>query len=158
MKSDMLVKLYDMPEATGVQSLLENGVAIKRALAPDRAEVLNFVTKTFGAVWEGECAAAFSRTPATCYLAVKNKRVVGFACFDVTALDFFGPTGVAPESRGQGIGRVLLLKCLHSMQEMGYAYAVIGDVGDAAEFYRKSVSAVRIPDSYPGIYSNMISK
>lgn len=158
MKSDMLVKLYNIPEETGCERLGEKGILIKRALAPDCEAVLRFVTETFGNGWRGECAAAFSRTPTSCYIAVSQKQVVGFACFDSTAPDFFGPTGISPDFRGEGIGRALLLKCLHSMKEEGYAYAVIGDTDEASPFYEKTVGAISIPDSFPGIYRNMITE
>lgn len=55
------------------------------------------------------------------------------------------------------MGTVLLLKCLLDMREMGYGYAIIGAASDAIEFYSKVVGATIIPDSYPGIYSRMIS-
>lgn len=158
MKGDMLVKLYNLPEDKEDGGLTEKGILIKRAIAPDRNSVISFVTDTFGKGWGGECAAAFSRTPTKCYIAVSQKKVVGFACFDSTAPDFFGPTGVAPEFRRKGIGRTLLLKCLHSMKEEGYAYAVIGDTDEASSFYEKSVGAIPIPDSYPGFYQNLITK
>jgi predicted N-acetyltransferase YhbS len=54
--------------------------------------------------------------------------------------------------RGQGLGTVLLLECLRSMKELGYAYAIIGGVGPN-EFYAKAVGAIEIPDSTPGIYT-----
>jgi hypothetical protein len=38
------------------------------------------------------------------------------------------------------------------MKEMGYAYAIIGGVGPK-EFYAKTVGAIEIPDSAPGIYT-----
>jgi hypothetical protein len=41
------------------------------------------------------------------------------------------------------------------MKLKGYGYAIIGDVGPA-EFYRKTVGAVEIPDSTPGIYKGMV--
>ena len=39
---------------------------------------------------------------------------------------------------------------------MGYAYGIIGGVGPA-EFYAKTVGATLIPDSTPGIYTDMLS-
>lgn len=54
------------------------------------------------------------------------------------------------------IGKVLLLKCLHAMREAGYAYAIIGGVTDAVEFYTKAVRASIIEGSYPGIYRGLI--
>lgn len=41
------------------------------------------------------------------------------------------------------------------MREQGYAYAIIGGVGPV-EFYAKTVGAVVIEGSDPGIYRGMI--
>ena len=41
------------------------------------------------------------------------------------------------------------------MYTVGYAYAIIGDAGPV-EYYKKTVGAVEIPNSHPGIYKNML--
>jgi hypothetical protein len=41
------------------------------------------------------------------------------------------------------------------LYEMGYVYGIIGGVGPV-EFYRKTVGAIEIPESAPGIYVNML--
>lgn len=46
------------------------------------------------------------------------------------------PTGVSEAGRSRGVGRVLLLVCLHPMRREGYGYAIIGGVG-LFEFYAK---------------------
>ena len=56
------------------------------------------------------------------------------------------------------MGTGLLLSCLHSMWEMGYAYAIIGWADEAAAFYEKTVGAIAIPGSHPAIYQNLIRK
>jgi hypothetical protein len=38
---------------------------------------------------------------------------------------------------------------------MGYVYAIIGHAGPI-EFYQKTVGAIIIPDSDPGIYTNLL--
>jgi hypothetical protein len=38
---------------------------------------------------------------------------------------------------------------------MGYVYGIIGGVGPI-EFYEKTVGAVVVPDSDPGIYSDLL--
>jgi hypothetical protein len=38
---------------------------------------------------------------------------------------------------------------------MGYVYAVIGRAGPV-EFYQKAVGAIVIPDSDPGIYTDLL--
>ncbi len=60
-------------------------------------------------------------------------------------------------SRGMGIGEALLRSCLLAMKDEGYAYAVIGWVDGAEEFYEKTVGATVIEDSFPGVYRNLIS-
>ena len=57
--------------------------------------------------------------------------------------------------RPQGIGKALLLSCLHAMREMGYAYAIIGSIGPQ-KYYEKCVGAMLIPDSTPGIYKDYL--
>ena len=99
-----------------------------------------------------EVEAAFKHEPPTCYIAVRGNAVLGFACYDVTCLNFFGPEGVAAGERGKGIGRALLLATLHAQRAQGYAYSIIGGVGPA-EFYAKTVGAVAIAGSTPGIYT-----
>ena len=42
--------------------------------------------------------------------------MLGFACYDVTCRNFFGPEGVAAKERGHGIGRALLLSALHAQR------------------------------------------
>ena len=66
--------------------------------------------------------AAFSNNPITCYIAVREKKLIGFACYEATARNFFGPMAVLESERRKGIGKALLLKSLESMQELGYDY------------------------------------
>ena len=47
---DLLVKLWNLPAKEPVlQRLSQQGVSIKRVIAPDRARVLQFVDNHFGA-------------------------------------------------------------------------------------------------------------
>jgi len=68
---------------------------------------------------------------------------------------FFGPTGVDEEERGQGIGKALLLACLHGLKDLGYGYGIIGSAGPV-DFYKKCCGAVVIEDSAPGVYRGML--
>jgi hypothetical protein len=58
--------------------------------------------------------------------------------------------------QGRGIGKALLLACLCGLRELGYVYAIIGRAGPI-DFYEKAVGAMVIPDSDPGIYTNLLS-
>lgn len=158
--SDMLVRLFDLSESECCaleETLRGKGIYLKRAMIPDTGRICTFVREHFGEGWSHEAAAGIMRNG--CWIAVKDKKVVGFACFDATMLDFFGPIGVLEEMRGNDIGKALLLKCLLSMREKGYAYAVIGWVGPA-KFYEKCVGAFIIPDpaakNGPRSYHNMV--
>lgn len=152
--SDMLVKLYECPPAAPeVARLREGGVACRRAESFEGAAVLQFVKRHFPN-WADELLAGFAAVPPTVYIATEAGRVSGFACFNATRPNYFGPTGVAEAARGRGIGRALLLLCLESLAAEGYAYAIIGGVGPAS-FYEKAVGATIIPGSEPGIYGDM---
>jgi hypothetical protein len=49
----------------------------------------------------------------------------------------------------------LLFACLEAMKQQGFGYAIIGGVGPAA-FYSKTVGAVAIEGSEPGIYRGLL--
>jgi len=114
-----------------------------------------WVRQTFGAAWASECEVAFSNHPVSCFIAVEDSKIIGFACYDATCKDFFGPEGVSEAARGRGIGKTLLLSCLHAMIAQGYAYAIIGGAGPV-DFYAKTTGAVIIEGSVPGIYRGML--
>ena len=153
---DMLVKLYGLPDLNEeVAALAAAGVDVRRAIAPERWLVADWVRAHFSDHWVSECEVAFARVPASCFIAVEANRVLGFACYDATMRGFFGPTGVEPVTRGRGIGRALLLTALHAMRADGYGYAIIGAAGPA-DFYAKTVGATVIEGSTPGIYRGML--
>jgi GNAT superfamily N-acetyltransferase len=151
--SDLLVKLYDLPDpATAAVRVAAAGIVIRRPLPPDRRAVVRWVEKHFGDRWAGEAETAFARTPAAMHTAVNQVgEICGFACHDVTFRGFFGPAGVPEGLRGQGIGTALLHAALRTMADSGFAYAIIGGSGDD-EFYRKTVNAIPVPGSDPGPY------
>ena len=160
---DMLVNLYNLPYTMRdvidlEEKLAESNILIKRALSPNRKEILSFIQKQFGDGWEGEAAVALGRCPSGVYIALQNKQVVGFACYDATAKGFFGPTGVDNTLRGKQVGTALLYKCLYAMRQDGYAYAIIGWVDGAEKFYEKQAGAFIIPDWEQGrsVYSQLI--
>jgi GNAT superfamily N-acetyltransferase len=153
---DMLVKLYDLPDAKPVcDAVKQAGFDIRRALAPEKHLVSGWVKENFSAHWASECEASFAGRPISCYLAVKDGRIAGFACYDATCKAFFGPTGVHPDWRGQGVGKALLLASLQAMYAEGYAYAIIGGAGPQ-EFYARTAGATVIEGSSPGIYRGML--
>jgi GNAT superfamily N-acetyltransferase len=122
---DMLVRLYDLPDAAGIyRGVEQQGLVLRRARA-----------------FETHTVAAFVREH--------------FSCYDTTLRGFFGPTGVAEDARGLGLGKALLMKSLEALRETGYAYAIIGGVGPK-EFYAKACGAIEIPGSDPGVYTDLL--
>ncbi|PIE33324.1 GNAT family N-acetyltransferase [candidate division KSB3 bacterium] len=153
---DMLVKLYELPPLDAALAQQQaQGITIRRALVLEKQLVTEWVCTHFSRGWGNECDVAFSRQPVSCFIAIKENQLLGFACHDATCRNFFGPMGVGERCRGRGVGKALLLACLHGMKEQGYAYGVIGWVGPA-EFYRKIVGAVEIEGSSPGIYAGLL--
>lgn len=153
---DMLVRLYDLPDVSGLRSVLAaQGLIVRRAGAYERHLVAAWVGEHFSPKWVSELEVAFSRQPITCFVATKDKEILGFACCDVTARGFLGPMGVDESCRMGGLGKVLLVEALGHLWNLGYAYGIIGGVGPE-EFYRKSVGAIPIVDSSPGIYRDIL--
>jgi hypothetical protein len=154
---DMLVKLYELPPLqAALDAAARHGCSIRRARSLDKPATRAWVQSVFPA-WVVEVDAAFTRLPVTCFIAQREKTMLGFACYDATCANFFGPTGVAENERGRGIGRALLLAALHAQKEQGYAYAIIGGVGPA-EYYAKAVGAALIEGSTPGIYGGQLPR
>ena len=155
----MLVRLWKLDFAAARMKEDEmaekHGVRITRLLSPNFKKAEEFVRAEFGDGWASEMTASFYSDPVSCHIAVKDRQIVGFACYNATGKGFFGPTGVKESLRGQGVGTALLFRSLASLWEEGYAYAVIGSAGPK-DYYAKTVGATLIEDSEPGIYSRMV--
>lgn len=157
--SDMLVNLYDLKDNNYEKSLNLQSIIVKKALIPDKTKILEFIKTNFSESWANECEYALFNNPISCYIAVYQKEVIGFACYDATAKGFFGPIGVKQDFRGKGVGKVLLNKCLISMKEIGYGYAIIGWAAeDAIDFYKRETNAIIIDNSETNksVYKNLI--
>jgi GNAT superfamily N-acetyltransferase len=156
--TDMLVKLYNLPESwPSISNQLAPEIKIRKPMASEKSLGVGWVRENFGESWGNEMDITFSHSPISCYIAQQDQRIIGFACYDAAALGYFGPTGVAEDSRGKGIGKALLLACLLEMKLKGYGYAIIGWAGPQ-EFYEKAVGAVAIPDSTPGIWKDWLGE
>lgn len=153
---DMLVRLYDLPDNTALYAeVAAKGVTLRRARAFEKHTVADFAKTHFSQKWVSEVEIALSRQPVACFIATREKQILGFACFDTTQRGFFGPTGVSENSRSLGLGKALLMKSLEALREIGFAYAIIGGVGPK-EFYAKVCGAIEIPGSDPGTYQDLL--
>jgi predicted N-acetyltransferase YhbS len=149
---DLLVNLLKLP----APKTSDKGVLIRRAQPFEMSAVRQFIQNNFSASWADEVSVGFANKPVSLFIATLDHRIVGFAAYECTRRGFFGPTGVIEQARGKGIGKALLLSCLWSLREMGYVYGIIGGVGPV-RFYQKTVGAIVIPDSEPGIYADPLS-
>lgn len=153
---DMLVRLYDLPESAVLyQAVAAEGVTLRRARAFEKHTVAAFVRENFSEKWVSEVEVALTRQPVACFIATRDKQILGFACYDTTLRGFFGPTGVLESARGLGLGKALLFKSLEALRELGHAYAIIGGVGPR-DFYAKACGAIEIPGSDPGTYTDLL--
>jgi predicted N-acetyltransferase YhbS len=153
---DMLVRLYDLPDSSKTyQTVADSGITLRRARAFEKHTVAAFVRANFSEKWVSEAEVAMTRQPISCFIATKDKEIIGFACYDTTLRGFFGPTGVLESARQLGVGKALLMRSLEALRESGYAYAIIGGVGPK-EFYEKNCGAIEIPGSDPGTYTDLL--
>jgi GNAT superfamily N-acetyltransferase len=147
---DLLVNLLKLPP---LESSREFNV--RRAQPFELSQVRRFVGENFSPGWADEISIGFARHPISVFVATIDRELAGFAAYECTRRGFFGPTGVPPSAQGKGVGKALLLASLWALREMGYVYAIIGAAGPV-RFYQKTVGAIIIPDSEPGIYTDAL--
>jgi predicted N-acetyltransferase YhbS len=154
--SDLLVNLLKLPPLEpSLSRSSAAGITIRRAQPFEITAVRQFIEENFTIAWADEVSVGFANKPVSVYIATYESQVIGFAAYECTRRAFFGPTGVSESQRGHGIGRGLLIACLWGLRELGYVYGIIGGAGPK-EFYQKAVGAIEIPDSEPGIYTDLL--
>ena len=149
---DLLVNLLNLPALKEPEEFI-----IRRAQPFELSPVRAFVTENFSESWSDEISVGFARQPISVYVATMQRELVGFSAYECTRRAFFGPTGVIDKARGKGVGKALLLASLWGLREMGYVYGIIGAAGPV-HFYQKTVGAIIIPGSEPGIYVDALKK
>ena len=147
---DLLVNLLRLPALEEAREF-----NVRRAQPWEISQVRRFVSENFSPNWADEISVGFARQPITVFIATIDRELVGFAAYECTRRGFFGPTGVIQSARGKGVGKALALASLWALREMGYVYAIIGAAGPV-RFYQKTVGAIIIPDSEPGIYTDAL--
>lgn len=154
---DLLIKLYELRFELYRKELFDGEFKIVRPLSCDKSKVIDFVRREFNESWANECERSFSNVPISCFICVKDQKIIGFGCYDATAKGFFGPIGIKPEARNKGVGTQLLFSCLGDMWDNEYGYAVVGWVDEnQIDFYKKNTFATVIPGSSPGIYKRRV--
>ncbi len=124
------------------QELAAQNIDIRPVTAADLPTLMPFIADKFGWDWyrfAQEYLLTFFGTGADdiCFLvAVQGERIVGYC---QQRRERFGPFGVDPALRSQGIGRVLLFRCLAEMLAKGFHCAWFLWTGrDAARLYERA--------------------
>ncbi len=134
MKADLA--RVDLTLSAG-EAALAKEARVRRAKAEDWPAVEAFLKSAFPA-WVYEAKMGLKR--GLLMVAERKGKVVAFAAAGATQPGWFGPMGTAPEERGRGLGRILMLKCLEFLKKGGAKGAVIPWVGPIP-FYARHAAA-----------------
>lgn len=148
---DLLVNLLRLPSLDSEA----RGVLVRRAQPFELSAVREFVSENFSVGWADEVSVGFARQPVSVFVATRERELIGFAAYECTRRGFFGPMGVTEKAQGKGVGKALLLAALAGLRDLGYVYAIIGAAGPI-RFYQVTAGAIIIPDSEPGIYTDLL--
>lgn len=148
---DYIVNLYEIDF-----EVCDSNYKVVRALSPNSDKIIEFIKENFNEGWASEAKAALYQNNPTCFIAVDNSEIIGFACYDATAKGFFGPTGVKESYRGKGVGKALFMETLKAMKNDGYGYTIIGWANDrAVKFYQKNANAMPLNNT-KSVYDRLI--
>lgn len=152
---DLLIKLFEInDDPTILKRMDEQSIQIKRVMPMNMTRVYEFIRDNFAPTWADECLPSILN--GDCYVAVKDRELLGFFAIDTPAKGFTGPVGVLPEARRMGISRALGLTGIKAMRDKGYKYAVSGRVHPWFRTVEESlVGLIPIPGS-AGSYRDML--
>jgi GNAT superfamily N-acetyltransferase len=120
--------------------LAQSGFEVRRLAAADGPAFEAYLLERWTPAWRTEAMRSLRRDPVSSHVALREGRMVGFASHSVSGPGQFGPMGTDQELRGQGIGAVLLKRCLADQREAGFAECDIQWVGPKG-FYADHVGA-----------------
>lgn len=117
------------------------GIDVKRVESFDEA-LESFLESQFGRAIAWEVGHGLMSSRSVVRIAISESTIVGFTACEINncGLGTFGPQGVTPSSRGNGIGALLLRHSLADLREMGYASARIPWVSSTG-YYQNACGA-----------------
>ena len=118
----------------------ESGIVVRSLAASDEPDFSSWVTQYWNANWAWEASRSLVRNEAKCFVATRGSDLIAFAAFGAGRPSWFGPMGTVPAEQRQGLGAVLLKRCLAEQRSSGLSRSTIAWVGPA-EFYSRSVHA-----------------
>ena len=78
---DMIVNLYNLENPQPIYDRVESqDIILRRVRAYERHIIAEWVSTHFSPKWVSEVKVAFSRQPVSCFIATRNKKILGFAC------------------------------------------------------------------------------
>ena len=99
------------------RELLERGVEVRALQAHETPEFMRFMGEQMPAGWVRDARELLMEGSAEqVVVALREGEIVGYCQFRG---EHFGPFGVIEDCQGQGIGTVLLARCLRQMQRAG---------------------------------------
>jgi len=128
------------------EALISKGVEIRRATTDDRQTITQFL-KTEWKLWNYELEMALKDNPPSVHLAFIHGQLKAFSAHNGNnkGTGWFGPMGTHADTRGLGIGSILLKRCLEDMRLQGHAKSIIpwvGPVGFYAHYTKAFISRV----------------
>jgi mycothiol synthase len=141
---NMAVALSDAPLEVGEEErrLAAAGITIRRARPDEAGAIAGWLRAgPWGrSSWPQEAERALAHDPPDCHIAVRGGRYIAFACHGSNRDGWFGPTGTLEAERRNGIGAVLLKRCLADIRTAGHESAQIAWTGPV-RFYARAVGA-----------------
>jgi ribosomal protein S18 acetylase RimI-like enzyme len=119
------------------KELATRGFDIRRATAKDTG-VLRTLLQQHWPAWLDEVQNSLRNKPISLHLAFYRGSPIGFSAYDCNnkGSGWFGPIGTVPEHRREGIGGILLSRCLRDLQAQGRRFATIPWVGPIGFYVR----------------------
>ena len=120
--------------------LLAQGIVVRAAEKDDIRGVVRLCEREEHLGWIVEADASYGRDPGSVFVAEKAGEICAFAAHGAIGPAHFGPMLTSGDLRGQGIGSVLLKRCLRNWQRDGHSVGEIIWAGPLA-FYARTVGA-----------------
>ena len=139
MQVDLLARDWDTTDAEA--GLAQSGFTVRRLLPEDQNRFGAWLGEHWSPIWHYEALSSYKNNPVSTFVALVEGRICAFASYNATTFaHVFGPTGTEPALQGRGLGRVLFLRCMRDLKDLGYQAAEICWVGPIA-FYARVADA-----------------
>ncbi|MCF8307302.1 MAG: GNAT family N-acetyltransferase [Ignavibacteriales bacterium] len=128
LSADLLA--WDFDTSAEAIKLESEGFSISRAAIDEKDMMLDWTLKNFRG-WIGEVTNSFKNDPVSLHICKKDGRIIAFSAYEANnkGTGWFGPMGTGMETRGKGIGGILLKRCLADLKQLGFDKAIIPWVG-----------------------------